>query len=72
MIEFVDLDQHKSFDKSTLNAVDSVGFIKISLADKWDPEGYIKFEVNLPNKEIVRERNSRKGFEIIAIWQSTI
>ena len=42
--------------------------MKISIADKWDPEGYVRFEVDLPNST----RVGTNGFEIIAIWQSMV
>lgn len=44
------------------------GFIKISLADRWDPKGYVRFEVDISNSV----RIDKHGFEIIAIWQSLI
>ena len=31
------------------------GYIKISLAEDWDPEGFVKFEVDLPNIETFKE-----------------
>ena len=72
IIEFVDLTMFEYYDQRPLEPGESTGFIKISLADKWDPEGFIKFEVDLPDTPLIMEDNRRKGFEIIAIWESQI
>ena len=47
-----------------------IGYIRISLADEYDADGYIKFNVDLPNVEMFKEDGKQVGFEILAIWEN--
>ena len=44
--------------------------MKISLMDEWDPEGFVKFEIDLPNIDTYKENGQQVGFEILAIWEN--
>ena len=70
IIEFVNLSEVEYYDQKELKPGEETGYIKISLAENWDPEGFVKFEVNLPDIRMLQEKNEKKGFEIIAIWES--
>ena len=48
------------------------GFIKISLPEDNDAEGFVKFEVGLPNIELLMIDKKKYGYEIISVWQSEI
>ena len=49
-----------------------LGFIKFSLPDDYDPEGYVKVEVGLPNIEMMMIGEKKHGYEIVAVWESEI
>ena len=71
IVEFVDLNRVEYYDYKSPSR-EATGYIKISLADEWDPEGFVKFEVDLPNIVLLVEQGEKKGIEVIAIWESLI
>lgn len=72
IVEFVDYSRFKYNDETPLHPGDATAFVKISLADHWDPDGFVKFEVNLPDVGFLFEGGEKKGFEIVAVWESLI
>ena len=56
-MEVVDATLYDYYDYNALEEGKGAGrgYIKISLAEDWDPEGFVKFEVDLPNIETFKE-----------------
>ena len=53
----MDSSLYEYYDNSGLEGGNGAGrgYVKISLMDEWDPEGFVKFEIDLPNIDTYKE-----------------